>query len=111
MKPNTLYDIPEYKPSALLDEVARRMKAYSDSRLSRALGLTPPQICKLRKKLLPLNGDMLVRIFDLAGIPVDEQREIAGIPKTKQPVTGKDYAPLRKPAESQNQVYKSGEAQ
>lgn len=83
-----------YKPGALFDDLIDRLHVRNDSQLARALQMTPPAICKIRKKQAPLTGDVLLRIQDLTGYHADDLRALAGIPKAqkKSPVVPQEAA-------------------
>ena len=63
--------------SKLLDTLRARFDIKSDSALARELGISPPQISKLRSGVQMLSEKMMLRIHERWDIPVKEIRELA----------------------------------
>ena len=63
---------------ALLNAVIGKMQLKNDAALARALGLEPPVISKLRHGKIAVGATLLLRIYDVAGMSIEEQREICG---------------------------------
>ena len=61
----------------LLDALIERFKLKNDAALSRASGLSPAVICKLRHGKLPLSAQSILSIHEHLGVPVKEIRELA----------------------------------
>lgn len=66
-------------PAPLLDAVIAKLRLKNDAALSRALDVSPPVISKIRHLVLPVGPSLLIRIHDVAGIGLDEQRSYLGI--------------------------------
>lgn len=67
-------DKPEQNPHALLDAVSVELGVPSDYALAKALGMTPPQISKLRHHKTRVNGDTLLRMYDASGMTIEALR-------------------------------------
>lgn len=81
-----LFKMEGYDPNALFDELMDRFKLRNDSALAKMLGVSAPVICKARNKTSSITGELLLRMWDVTGIAVDDLRFMAGIPvygKTK----------------------------
>jgi hypothetical protein len=80
MKMAKLFKLEGYNPNALFDDLIERFKLRNDSALAKYLGIGAPVICKARNKTSSITGELLLRIWDVTGIPVDVLRVTAGIP-------------------------------
>jgi hypothetical protein len=88
-----LFKIEGYNPNALFDELIDRYHLRTDSALAKKLGVGAPVICKARNKTASITGELLLRMWDVTGIPVDMLRSIAGIPmfgKEPEPIEHKE---------------------
>jgi plasmid maintenance system antidote protein VapI len=63
--------------SKLLDTLRKRFDINSDSALARELGMTAPDISKLRSGMRLLSANVILRIHDRWNLPVKEIRELA----------------------------------
>jgi plasmid maintenance system antidote protein VapI len=63
--------------SKLLDTLRKRFDIKSDSALARELGMTPPDISKLRSGMRLLSDRTILRIHERLDLPVKEIRELA----------------------------------
>lgn len=61
----------------LLDTLIDRFKLKNDAALSRASGLSPAVICKLRHGKLPLSAHSILSIHEHMNVPVKEIRQLA----------------------------------
>lgn len=68
----------KYNASGLLDEAAKRLGAKSDAELSRALLVAPPVISKLRRNRMPVGDSMILKLHEIADMPVKEIRTFIG---------------------------------
>jgi hypothetical protein len=75
-----LFKLEGYDPNALFDSLITIYKLRNDSALAKMLGVGAPVICKARNKTSSITGELLIRIWDITGITVDELRAMAGIP-------------------------------
>lgn len=66
-------------PKHLLDWIIASQHLKNDAALARALGLTPPVICKLRSGRLPLGATHLIRMHEVFGLPIRELKAKAGL--------------------------------
>lgn len=78
---NNMLRIEGYDPGGLLDLLISKLGLKNDAALCRVLDIKPPMISKIRAKKLAINGDLLLRIYDVTGYTVDQCRAVAGIPK------------------------------
>jgi len=63
----------------LLDFVIGRAGLKNDAALSRALGVQPPVISKIRHYKLKVGPEMILKIHDATDIPVREIKGIIGL--------------------------------
>lgn len=61
-------------PHKLLDTVKEKYNVKSDAALSRALGVAPPVLSKIRSDDLPVGPNMILRIHEAFDMPVKEIR-------------------------------------
>lgn len=54
----------------LLDLAAEMVKAKNDAQLSRALGIAPPVISKVRHARLPVGAARVIKIHEVTGMAV-----------------------------------------
>lgn len=80
-----LFELEGYDPNALFDELIERFSLRNDAALARKLGVGSPMICKVRQKRASITGDLLIRIWDVTGISINELRGSAGIPIYQYP--------------------------
>jgi plasmid maintenance system antidote protein VapI len=70
---------PGYAPAVLLDAVTDHFSLKNDAALSRALGLPPPVISKLRMKAVAITPAILLRIHDVTGFSISDMRAMLGV--------------------------------
>ena len=63
----------------LLDWIIASQHLKNDAALSRALGLTPPVICKLRSGRLPLGATHLIRMHEVFDLPIRRMKGMVGL--------------------------------
>lgn len=73
-----------YNPSNLFDFLCRRYRAKTDVQLAMLLGVGNPLICKMRRRVQPVSGSLLIRIHEITGISIRELKEIMGDRRSKQ---------------------------
>lgn len=56
----------------LLDLAAEMLKAKNDAQLSRALGVAPPVISKVRHARLGVGPALVIKLHEATGLPVRE---------------------------------------
>jgi hypothetical protein len=72
---------PDYDPDRLLDYVRGFLLLKNDAALSRHLGLTPPQISRVRHRAEVLTPVVMLAILDaVPGMTAHELRARAGLP-------------------------------
>lgn len=62
----------------LLDEVIQLTKLKNDAALSRALGVSPPVISKIRSGRLPVGATIALSIHEISDMPFVRIKEIMG---------------------------------
>lgn len=72
--------LPDYNPARLLDMLHEVMQVPNDNQLAAALELERPIICRLRHRRASLSPGVLLRMHDVSGLPINNLRELAGIP-------------------------------
>lgn len=70
------------EPKILLDAVIQQLHLGSDAALSRALGVTPPIISKIRNAKMPVGYAILVRILETTDLTMRELYELANMPQS-----------------------------
>lgn len=70
---------PNYNPNRLLDEVLSRLRLKNDAALSRALGVPPPTLSKLRHHRLPVAAWLIIQIHDVTRMSIDDIRNLLGV--------------------------------
>lgn len=71
-------DAAKYDPNHLLDSLIERLQLRNDAALSRALGVEPPVISKIRHRRLPVGASILIRMHEASDITINELRELMG---------------------------------
>ncbi len=67
-----------YDPNGLLDAVAVILSTRNDAALSRALGVAPPVVSKLRRHRMPVGASFILKCHEIAGMPVATVRSFIG---------------------------------
>lgn len=76
---SNLLNDPNYNPDRLLDELLSRLCLKNDAALSRALGVAPPRLSKLRHRRLPVAADLMIQIHDVTKLSIDDIRRLMGV--------------------------------
>lgn len=63
----------------LLDLIIDKMGLKNDAALSRAFGVAPPVISKVRHNVIPFGPSLMLRAHDLAGMSINEIRRHLGV--------------------------------
>jgi len=90
-----LLNLTGYDPDILLDNLTEKLKVKSDAALARALGVGAPMICRVRNRQVPFPASLIIVIHDVTGYPVDQIRQLAGIPKNPKPEIKKTKKEVR----------------
>lgn len=69
---------PHYNPSNLLEVLYKVVGARNDAQLARALEVSAPVICKIRRHKMPLPPSMLIRMHEVTKISIGDLRKLAG---------------------------------
>ncbi|HEX8958040.1 MAG TPA: hypothetical protein VF798_17325 [Burkholderiaceae bacterium] len=83
---SALLSTPGYNPDRLLDAVQSKLRINSDAALSRALGVAPPILSKVRHRKVPITPWLIIQIHDAARLSVEEIRALMGAMPAAQPV-------------------------
>jgi hypothetical protein len=68
----------EYNPSALLDALIKILALKNDAALCKVLQVDAPVISKIRSRRLDVGPAMLIRMHDVAGMPIKDLRSLMG---------------------------------
>lgn len=63
-------------PHPLLDEVKSQLGVRSDKKLSKALGIRPPQVSRMRSRHLQVGPAVILAVHEKTGMPVARIREL-----------------------------------
>jgi len=83
---------PHYDPESLLNTVMRLLCVKNDRQLAVRLGVQAPQICKIRKRRVPVAPALLISMHEETGLSLRELRTLMGDyrensgPSAKHPV-------------------------
>jgi len=99
MMDNDLLSQQTYDPNRLLDTLLERLHLKNDAALSRALGVAPPVISKIRHGRLPIGASMLIRMHEETGLNIRELRDLMGDRRNRLRISNvegmpKESAPL-----------------
>ncbi|HYD81139.1 MAG TPA: hypothetical protein VEC06_15145 [Paucimonas sp.] len=75
----TLLDDPNYNPNRLLDTLQSKLCLKNDAALSRALGVAPPVLSKIRHRRMPVAAGLMIQIHDATQLTIDEIRTLMGV--------------------------------
>lgn len=67
-----------YDPGRLFDSLRAALRLKNDAALSRALGLGPPVISKIRNRQIPVGASVLIRIHEATDMSIAELRAVMG---------------------------------
>lgn len=70
---------PNYDPNRLLDTVIAALALKNDAALSRALGVAPPQLSKVRHRRLPVAAGLMILIHEATTFSFAEIRDLMGV--------------------------------
>lgn len=65
---------PVQNSNALLDAVIQKLELRNDIQMARKLGLSAPQVSKLRHQKSRVTGDILLRMYDATGMSIEQLR-------------------------------------
>jgi hypothetical protein len=68
----------QYDPNRLIDSLIKRLELRNDAALSRALGVEPPVISKIRHRRLAVGASILIRMHEASEIEIHELRAMMG---------------------------------
>lgn len=84
MSPDPLLDPRTHDPDRLLDALLAKLRLKNDAALSRALGLRPPAISKIRHRKIPVGPVLLIRMHEASGLSIAELRQLMRPRKIRQ---------------------------
>lgn len=70
-----------YDPNALLDALIAKLALKNDAALATRLEVAPPVISKVRHHRLPVSASLLLRMYDVSGLGINELRTLMGMPR------------------------------
>jgi plasmid maintenance system antidote protein VapI len=68
---------PTRCPHLLLDHMLTRLRLKNDASLARMLDVAPPRLSKIRRRRLAVSADILLRLHEVARMPVAELKHLA----------------------------------
>jgi len=71
-------DNPHYDPEALLDTLMRILGARNDRQLAGKLWVQASQICKIRKRRVPVAATLLISMHEETGLSIRQLRALMG---------------------------------
>lgn len=74
--PQLRAQLAEY-PDRLLDAVTKKLQLKNDAALSRALGVMPPVISKIRHRTLTTGPALLLRILEVTDLSVRDLHDLS----------------------------------
>jgi hypothetical protein len=69
---------PHYDPEALMDTLMRILGARNDRKLADRLSVQPSQICKIRKRSVPVSSALLICMHEETGLSLRQLRALMG---------------------------------
>jgi len=90
---NKLDDQATYDPNHLFDALLKKLHLKSDRALSRALGVAPPVISKMRHHRLPIGASLLIRMHEISDLTIAELRAMMGDHREKFHMNDKQSKP------------------
>ena len=73
-----------YNPSDLFDLLGKKYSIKTDVQLGILLGIGNPLICKIRRRIQPISGSLLIRIHEITGMSIREIKDVMGDRRSKQ---------------------------
>lgn len=77
-------DTRPYNPGHLFDILGERYSIKTDVKLGILLGVGNPSICKIRRRIQPISGSLLIRIHEVTGLSIRELKDLMGDRRSKQ---------------------------
>lgn len=66
---------PSYRPVQFLNWLVLHLELKNDSALSKKIGIPRPLISKIRNRKMPIGPSFILRVHEVADIPVKEMRK------------------------------------
>lgn len=73
----------QYMPSRLFDVICQTRGLKTDVELAALLGVGSAQICKVKHRVQPLSGQLLLRIHEVTGMEIGELKGLMGDRRAK----------------------------
>lgn len=67
-----------YDPGRLLDTLTDKLILKSDAALARTLGVSAPNLSKVRSGRVPVSATLLIRMHEMCGLDIAELRTLMG---------------------------------
>lgn len=80
-----------YDPDHLLDTLIKRLDLNSDVALSRALGVEPPLISKIRYRRHCVGASRLIRLHEVSALSIKELRRLMGDRREKFRISSSQF--------------------
>lgn len=77
MEKTTDKNIAIMKHHRLLDHILVAYKLKSDRQLAQHIGVASSTICKIRSRACPLSAEVMLKIHDYTGMPIQSIREMS----------------------------------
>lgn len=71
-------DNPHYDPESLLGTIMCILDARNDRQLADRLGVSPSQVCKVRKRQLSVSPALLITMHEESGFTIRQLRALMG---------------------------------
>lgn len=71
-------DNPHYDPNTLLDTLTRLLQVKNDRQLAKRLEVQSPEICKIRKRRIPVAPALLVCMHEETELSIRQLRALMG---------------------------------
>lgn len=84
-----------YDPDRLLNGLIDKLKLKNDAALSRALGVYPNAISKIRCRRLPVGASILIRMHEISNLSIGELRTLMGDRRQKFRIGHKHFKPRK----------------
>ncbi|WP_038485423.1 hypothetical protein [Collimonas arenae] len=90
---NKLNEAATYDPDRLLDTLIAKLKLKNDAALSRALGVAPPVMSKIRHRRLSVGPTLLISMHEVSDMTIAELRTLMGDRRKKIRTSGTQSDP------------------
>lgn len=81
----------QYDPDNLMASVIGKLNLKNDAALSRALGVAPPVISKIRHRRIPVSASLLIRMYEATNLSIKDLRLLMGDRRNKFRISNKQF--------------------